>query len=193
MIYGYVRVSTDMQDNGPQVQRARIDAACRVDEYFEEHVSGKNMKRPELQALLSKISKGDTLVVTKVDRLSRSVLDFAMLMQAADKAGWKINVLELGIDMDSPMGKAMVQMMAVFAELERSLISGRVKDAMAVVKLKGTKSGKPIGRPREVPEPVRDRILQLRAAGRSLRDIGAEVNLAHTTVARIVNSQPVEA
>lgn len=187
MIYGYIRVSTEDQENGPQVQRNRIGAACTVDAWFEDHVSGKNMKRPALQDLLSRIKRGDTLMVTKVDRLSRSVLDFATLMADAAKDGWSINVLELGIDMASPMGSAMVQMMAIFAELERKLISQRVKDAMAIVKANGPGPGKKeIGAPRQYADDVVARIRELRDRGLSLRAISAEVGVHFTHVGRLL-------
>jgi DNA invertase Pin-like site-specific DNA recombinase len=188
MIFAYIRVSTDLQDNGPEAQRQRIAATCDVDVWFEEHISGKSLNRPKLQELLAQIQRGDTLVVTKVDRLSRSVLDFALLMSDAAKAGWNINVLELGIDMTSPMGAAMVQMMAIFAELERRLIGQRTKDALAVVKVRGSKSGKPIGRPRVIAEDVRKEVRGLRESGLSLRAIGAKLGMTHTTVARILSS-----
>jgi DNA invertase Pin-like site-specific DNA recombinase len=76
--------------------------------------------------------------------------------------------------------------MSVFAELERKLIGQRIKEAMAVVKLRGTKSGKPIGKPRKYPPAVCQRIRELHANGVSLRNIGKEYKMAHQTVDRIV-------
>jgi DNA invertase Pin-like site-specific DNA recombinase len=185
-VFAYVRVSTEEQENGPAAQRALISAAVTVDEWFEDHVSGKNLKRPQLQALLARVSKGDTIVVTKVDRLSRSVLDFATLMTDGAKVGWTINVLELGLDPSSPMGAAMVQMMAVFAELERKLIGQRTKDGMAIVKQRGPAPGKkPIGAPRQYGDGVASRIIAIRATGLSYREIGKSLGISHSTVKRI--------
>jgi DNA invertase Pin-like site-specific DNA recombinase len=109
--------------------------------------------------------QADALVVTKVDRLARSVVAAADIMQAAQQQGWSLIILDLGMDLSTPSGKAMAQMLAVFAELERERerISTRTKEGLAAARAKG----KRIGRPSSIPTDVRRRIVLAREAGAS--------------------------
>jgi DNA invertase Pin-like site-specific DNA recombinase len=144
-VFGYVRVSTEEQGRsglGLEAQRAAIreEASRRgwdVDIRQEVRSGSRAGNRPELQAVLSELQRGDTLVVTKLDRLARSATDFGKLLQLARRRGWDLIVLDLGIDMTTTMGKAMVQIVAVFAELERDMIADRIRDALAVKREQG--------------------------------------------------------
>ncbi len=185
-IFGYVRVSTVDQDNGPEAQRMAIKGRVQVDSWHEDRASGKSLDRPEIASILTKVKPGDTIVVAKLDRLSRSVVDAGTIMARAIKEGWNIIALDLGVDLSTPAGKMVASVVMAMAEFEREVIGQRIKEAMAVVKLRGTKSGKPIGKPRKYPPVVCERIRALHAKGQSLRQIGAEYNMAHQTVDRIV-------
>jgi DNA invertase Pin-like site-specific DNA recombinase len=175
-VFGYVRVSTEEQGRsglGLEAQSAAIrDEASRrgwdVDVRQEVRSGSRAGNRPELQAVLSELQRGDTLVVTKLDRLVRSATDFGKLLQLARRRGWDLIVLDLGIDMTTTMGKAMVQIVAVFAELERDMIADRIRDALAVKREQGD--------PRQVPNATREVIRELRATGLSERAIAARLN-----------------
>jgi DNA invertase Pin-like site-specific DNA recombinase len=108
--------------------------------------SGKNLKRDGLDAALKHIRAGEAggLIVSKLDRLSRSLLDFAWLMATAEKEGWNIILLDLGVDLRNPAGKAMAQMLAIFAEFERNVISQRTKDGLAEKRVQGVRLGRPV-------------------------------------------------
>lgn len=184
-VVGYVRVSTAEQADsgaGLDAQRSAIDAEVKrrgwqLVEVFEDAngVSGKSMSnRPGLQAALKEIEQGDAagLIVAKLDRLSRSLLDFAALMARSRERGWSLIALDLGVDTSTPAGEMMAHVLATFAQFERRLIGQRTKDALAVRKAQGVRLGRPPG----LPEPVRRRIVRERKQGRSLRAIAAGLN-----------------
>lgn len=106
--------------------------------------SGKNMNRDGLNEALSLVEQGKAggIIVAKLDRLSRSLLDFAYLMARANSEGWNIVLLDLGVDLATPAGKAMAQMLAIFAEFERNVISQRTKDGLAEKRAQGVVLGR---------------------------------------------------
>ena len=177
-IIGYVRVSTDEQADsqlGLEAQRSAIAAEAerrgwRVITIFEDAgVSGKDLNRPGMKLVLEtlKARRADVLVVAKLDRLGRSLLDLAGLIDKAGKQGWALVALDIGVDTGSLTGKAMAGMMAVFAELERGLIGQRTRDALRAARARGTV----LGRPRVLSDAVVARILAERSAGLSYRAI----------------------
>ncbi len=162
IVIGYVRVSTDGQGEsglGLAAQRAAIlEDRFRSAEIRREVASGGRVNnRRVLRRTLDELRRGDTLVVSKLDRLARSAGDFHDIAREAQRRGWHLVVLDLGIDTATPMGKAMISMAATFAELERDMIGARIRDAFAV------KRGQ--GDPRQASTAARARILELRAAG----------------------------
>jgi DNA invertase Pin-like site-specific DNA recombinase len=137
--------------------------------------SGKSLaRRPGLQKALRTVEDGraDTLVVAKLDRLSRSLLDFSALMERSRKGDWALVALDLGVDTTTPSGEMMANVLAVFAHFERRLIGQRTKDALAVKRSEGGR----LGRPRQLPDSVRKDIHDLREQGRSLAAIAGELN-----------------
>lgn len=181
-VIGYGRVSTTEQAErgaGLDAQReaVRAEAARRgwdLAWLADEGVSGKSMDRPRMTAALALLAAGEAqaLVATKVDRLSRSVQDFAGLVATAKRERWNLIVLDLGMDMTTPWGKALANTAAVFAELERDLISQRTREALAVRRSQGVR----IGRPRSTPEDVVARVVRERAHGATLRAIADRLN-----------------
>jgi DNA invertase Pin-like site-specific DNA recombinase len=180
---GYVRVSTDEQADsrlGLEAQRAAISAEAerrgwRLVEIVEDAaVSGRDLDRPGMSLVLRALQsrRADTLVVAKLDRLGRSLLDVASLIELAARQGWALVALDLGVDTGSLSGRAMAGMMAVFAELERGLIGQRTRDALRAARERGTV----LGRPRVLPDTVLERIARLRAAGASLRTIARQLD-----------------
>lgn len=189
--YGYRRVSTDEQADsglGLDAQAAAISAAVTarglepVEWITDPGVSGSVAPdaRPALGPVLAAMRAGDVLVVSKLDRLSRSVLDFAHLMDRAQRERWSIVCLDLGVDTTTPAGELMANVMAGFAHYERRVIGQRTRDALAERKRQGVR----LGRPRVLPAAVLERIAADRAAGLSLRAIAdaltaEEVPTAH--------------
>ncbi len=175
-VIGYGRVSTEEQADsglGMEAQRAAIarEAERRgwaVTWRVDEGCSGKQTN-PELRQALELLASGqaEALVVAKMDRLARSVAHASDIMELARSQGWNLVVLDLGVDLKTPQGRAMAQMLAVFAELERALIGQRTREALAAAKRRGTR----LGRPRLAPASVVARVVAERDAGASFQRI----------------------
>lgn len=131
-------------------------------------------RRPQLEEALTLLDDGDAelLVVAKLDRLSRSMLDFAGLMATAKEQGWALVALDLGVDTSTPNGKLVASIIMAMAEWERELIGQRTKDALVAVKARGTQ----LGRPRTVDAGTVALIATLRTAGRGYHAIAKVLN-----------------
>jgi DNA invertase Pin-like site-specific DNA recombinase len=184
-VIAYTRVSTDEQATngvGLEAQRRAITEECKKRDWARPHLETDTAsgglpwkKRPGLTRALCLAKRGDLLVVSRLDRLSRSIRDFVELLDRATREGWRLVVLDSsGLDMTTPTGRAMVHMMATFAQLERELIGQRVKDALAVKKAQGIR----VGRPRKLDTRVRARIHRMSRRGTSPTAIARTLNAA---------------
>ena len=138
MKIGYARVSTEHQDLTDQTTRLG-DAGC--EKIFSEIYSGKNADRPELRALLEFARPGDAIVITKLDRLGRSVRDLQDIADDLKARGIDLICLGQPIDTTTAAGKLFFTMLGAFAEFERDMISERTRDGLAAKKLAGQKLG----------------------------------------------------
>ena len=131
--------------------------------------SARDLNRPGIQVALDRLAAGeaDALVVSKLDRLSRSVLDFATLMERSRKQEWGLVALDIGVDTTTPSGEVMANVMAAFAQFERRLIGQRTRDALA----KKREQGVVLGRPRLIPREVEAQIKMHRGEGLTLRGV----------------------
>jgi DNA invertase Pin-like site-specific DNA recombinase len=148
----------------------------------DEGFSAKNLSRPSISTALDMLRRGDAsvLVVSKLDRLSRSLLDFATLMDRARREGWQLVVLDLAIDTTTPSGALMANVMASFAEYERQLIGARTAAALQQLKAQG----KRLGRPRSLPAAVTARVVSERASGMTMAAIADGLNAHAVPTAR---------
>jgi DNA invertase Pin-like site-specific DNA recombinase len=137
-------------------------------------ISGKSLVRPALIAALEDLDtgNGNVLMVAKLDRLTRSVHDATGLMMRSEKGGWGLVALDAPVDTTTPAGRAMAQILSVFAELERRLIGERTKAALAIKRDQGVV----LGRPRILPKRVVDHIVRERGAGRTWTAIADGLN-----------------
>jgi DNA invertase Pin-like site-specific DNA recombinase len=145
--------------------------------------SGRSLAgRPALAGALETLGSGEAqvLVVSKLDRLSRSLLDFAGLMGRAQSEGWNLVALDLGIDLSTPGGEFLASVMASAAQWERRIIGQRTMEALAVKKAQGVR----LGRPRSIPEAIRERIVRERQSGRTLKAIADALNADGVPTAR---------
>jgi DNA invertase Pin-like site-specific DNA recombinase len=142
-LIGYARVSTDDQE--AQLQRdALTDAGCS--RIFEDKASGKNTDRPELTAALDYLRAGDTLIVWKLDRLGRSLIDLVSIVDGLRGRGIGFKVLTgalSAVDTTSADGRLFFQIIAAMAEFERSLIKDRTKAGLEAAKAQGRTGGRP--------------------------------------------------
>jgi DNA invertase Pin-like site-specific DNA recombinase len=148
-LYGYARVSSSDQDFTLQEQALRA-AGCEV--IRAEKASGTSRTgRTELQVLLDFLRRGDTLVVTRIDRLARSIKDLQDIVYALKKQGVTLKATEQPIDTRSAAGKAFLDMLGVFAEFETNLRRERQLEGIAAAKARGVYRGrKPSIDPTEV-------------------------------------------
>jgi DNA invertase Pin-like site-specific DNA recombinase len=183
-VLGYIRVSTGRQAEsgaGLEAQRRAILAEANrrgwepADiRFIEEQASGKDAQRPGLELAREALASGDAgaLVVQKADRLSRSLLEFVEIMGEAQKQGWELIALDLPVDLSTPAGEMMATILATFAQWERRLIGERTRAALAERRAAGVK----LGRPRVLPDDIRERLMAERDEGRTLRAIAEALN-----------------
>lgn len=154
MIYGYARCSTSekLQDINRQVRELKSNGACDTSIYLE-YESGTNTNRTELNKLLNIIQKGDTIAATEVSRITRSTKQLCDILELAKSKQIKLILGNFVVDCTTeldPMTEGMLKMMGVFSELERNIISQRVKSGMQNAQSKG----KSIGRPKTNPDTI---------------------------------------
>jgi DNA invertase Pin-like site-specific DNA recombinase len=139
VLIGYARVSTE--DQKLDLQRDALgQLGCH--RVFEDRASGARADRPGLVSALSHLRRGDTLVVWRLDRLGRTTYQLVNLLEQFGREGIKLRSLQDGIDPTSVMGKAMRQIGAVFAEMERNLLRERTKAGLAAARARGRLGGR---------------------------------------------------
>ena len=136
MIFGYARVSTNSQARDGNSLEAQIKflKEAGAEKIFSDVFSGSKNNRPELDKLLKIIQSGDTLIITKLDRIARSVIHGIQLIENLSDKGVIINVLNMGIIDSSPTGKLIRNIMLSFAEFERDLIMQRTLEGKIVAR-----------------------------------------------------------
>jgi DNA invertase Pin-like site-specific DNA recombinase len=176
---GYARVSTDGQSTAQQIEALTAAGAVKV---FSENVSGVVTDRRALARAIASLGPGDTLIVTRLDRLARSTRDLLNTLDAVAKAGASFKSLgDAWADTTTPHGKLMVTILAGLAEFERSLILARTSEGRARAKLAGVAFGrKPKLSAFQVSEAKR-----LRESGTSLVEIGRLMGVSHSTISRL--------
>jgi DNA invertase Pin-like site-specific DNA recombinase len=193
--WGYIRVSTEDQGAGLAAQKNAVLAAG-VDERhlrIDEGVSGAKFDRPALNTLLAEMRKGDTLVVTKLDRLGRSIYGVLELFQKLSKAEVEVRVIQDQIDTSTPTGRAMRNMLLTFAEWEREMISFRTKEALAHIKRTGIgKNGLPVKigrRPKLSAEEV-EGARSMVADGMHVAKVARQLGVSRQTVYNCLETAP---
>ena len=181
---GYLRVSTEGQaasGNGLDAQRLTVTTEAErrgwaVEVITDEGASGKHVNAG-LRDCLDQLATGraDALIVAKFDRLARSPRNAIDIIDAARDQGWDLVVCDLALDLSSPSGRAMANMLATFAEFERDMISVRTREGLAAAKARGVR----IGRPRLAPASVVDRIVRDRDEGSSFDAIARNLATDH--------------
>lgn len=175
---GYARVSTTGQSL--DVQMSKLEAAG-CDKIYQEKRSGKTASRPEFKKCLEYIRSGDTLIITKLDRLARSVIHLSQIADRFQTEGIELVVIDQSIDTATSTGRLMFNMLSCIAEFENDLRSERQKEGIAKAKEKGVKFGR---RSKLTPE-LEDKIVSLRES-KSVADIAIETDLGVATIYRVL-------
>ena len=190
-VIGYVRVSTDGQAEsgaGLEAQRNAIIAEATrrgwelVEIIEDAGVSAKDLDRPGIKRALSTLAEGDAdvLLAAKLDRLSRSVKDFAEMLDLSRYYGWKLVILDCNVDTSTPAGEMLAGVMAQFAQFERRMIGVRTREALAVKKTQGIVGG----RRANVSESVITDLRAMRSKGMSYAAISDQLNANHVPTAQ---------
>lgn len=130
-IYGYARVSTAQQDYATQIEDLKRAGATKI---FKDKYTGTTADRPEFDKLMAKIKNGDTLIVTKLDRLARNTQDALNIVKKMNAEGVILRVLNIGTIDNSPSGRLIFTVFSAFAEFERDLIISRTQEGKAWAK-----------------------------------------------------------
>ena len=181
---GYARTSTTDQKAGLQAQRRELDAVGCT-KLFEEQLSSVAVKRPELERALDYVREGDTLVVTKLDRLARSVADLVSITKTLREKGVALRILSMNLDTTTPTGKLMLNLLGSIAEFERELMLERQREGIAKAKADGKYQGRQPTARRKTAD-----VLKLRAEGRSANDIASTIGISRASVFRILAENP---
>jgi DNA invertase Pin-like site-specific DNA recombinase len=178
---GYVRVSSF--DQNPERQLENVS----LNKVFTDKASGKDTKRPELEALLAFAREGDTVVVHSMDRLARNLDDLRRLVQMLTKRGIRIEFVKEGLHFtgeDSPMANLLLSVMGAFAEFERALIRERQREGIALAKKRGAYRGR---KKALSPDQVAD-LRQRAAAGDQKATLAREFGISRETLYQYLRS-----
>lgn len=140
MIFGYARVSTDDQNLDAQTDALK---AAGVERIFADKISGAGRKRPELDKLFDQLRQGDVVVVTKYDRLARSLRDLLDIVEAIEKRGAGFRSLAEDIDTTTSAGRLIFHVFASIAQFERERISERTREGLEAARRRGRTGGRP--------------------------------------------------
>ena len=185
MLIGYARVSTQQQDNASQIDSLK-KIGCEM--IFEEKISGGRWERPKLHELLNYVRSGDTIVVWKLDRLSRSLKDLLFIIEQIESKGCGFKSITENIDTTTSAGKMMMQMVGVFAEFERNMLKERTRKGLEYAK----EQGRVGGRKSKLKTIQKEEIIQSYKSGKSAFELSQLFNVHKATIYRVLNEIDVE-
>jgi DNA invertase Pin-like site-specific DNA recombinase len=179
MIVGYARVSTQDQDLSSQLEQLKKAGATRI---YREKISGARSDRPELRKLMHALGKGDTLIITKIDRLARSTRELLNLIAAIDEAGAALKSLgDPLFNTSNAQGRLLVAVLGAVAEFERELIRERTSLGRVRAKANGVR----FGRPFTLTPHQRQEAYRRREAGESYGTLAASYGVSVSTISRL--------
>lgn len=181
MLVGYARTSTLDQKAGIEAQLRELEAVG-CERLFREQVSSVDVvKREQLALALDFVREGDTLVVTKLDRLARSVAHLLSVLEALKAKGAELRILNMGIDTGTPTGKLMLTMLGGVAEFERDIMLERQREGIAKAKAEGKYKGR-----KPTAQAKADEVRKLVAAGVGATEIAKRLGIGRASVYRIL-------
>lgn len=180
--FGYARVST--VDQNTTSQEDALKAAGARDIYLD-HFTGTKASRPELDKLLAQLRAGDTLMVTRLDRLGRSTRDLLDLVTNLDRMAVNLRVLEQQIDTGSAEGRLFFTMIAAFAEFEREIMRARTLDGLAAARARGRNGGRRPSLTASQAEIARTLITN----GKSVTQVAADLGVSRPTIYRALTQR----
>lgn len=182
MNIGYARTSTADQLAGFESQIKELESAG-CEKIFSEQVSSV-ATRPQLQSAIEFVREGDRLIVTKIDRLARSVSDLLTIINTLERKKVAIRILNLGMDTETPTGKLMLTVLAGVAQFEREIMLERQREGVAKAKAAGKYKGR-----KPIASDLQQEVIRLVANGKSKVNIAKELGIGEATVYRILKNQ----
>ncbi|SFU77560.1 recombinase family protein [Nitrosospira multiformis] len=179
MIIGYARTSTIDQSAGFEAQLKELEGV-KCEKIFREQVSSIAV-RVQLEAALEVVRQGDVLVVTKLDRLARSVGDLMRIIQALERKEAELRVLNLGMDTSTPTGKLMLTVLGGIAQFEREMMLERQREGVDRAKAEGKYKGR-----KPTPDAIRQEVVRLAGERMTKTAIAGQLNIGEATVYRIL-------
>jgi DNA invertase Pin-like site-specific DNA recombinase len=177
----YARVSTTGQSLDTQLDQLHAAGGEKI---FQEKISGAKRDRPQLAAMLEYIREGDTVIVTKLDRIARSTKDLLEIVDTLKKKGVAFKVLNIQLDTTTPTGKLMLTMLGGIAEFEREMMLERQAEGIAKAKTEGRYKGrKPTARAKA------GEVIRLLEQGSTKKAIADELEIGIASVYRIINDE----
>ena len=185
MKIGYARTSTTEQVAGLDAQRRELEAAGCQELFFEQISSVK--KRDELERLLRFIRKGDALVVTKLDRLARSIPDLVKIVETLESKEATLCILDMNLDTSSPTGKLLLNLVGSIAQFEREIMLQRQREGISVAKAEGRYKGRaPTARSKS------DQVYELYDLGVPAASIADQLKISRASTYRILALRKIE-
>ena len=179
-IIGYARASTEDQKLEAQIEQLKEAKCTRI---YQEKISGVKVDRPELVAMLDYVREGDTVVVTKLDRIARSTKHLLEITDSLKKKKVVFKVLNINFDTSTPTGKLMQTMLAAVAEFEREMMLERQAEGIRIAKAKGKFKGrKPTARAKG------DEVMKFLADGLTKEAVAEKVGISVASVYRIARA-----
>lgn len=178
---GYGRISTSDQ-NATSQQDAL--AAANADRIFIDTFTGTKSSRPELDKLREQLRTGDTLVITRLDRLGRSAKDLLTIVSELETLGVQLEVIEQKIDTSTPEGRLFFTMVAAFAEFERGIMQSRTMDGLAAARARGRVGGR---KPKMSPKHVEE-ARKMYSEGKTVQDIATLLGVSRPTIYRALET-----
>lgn len=175
--YGYARVSTIGQDLEAQIQQLEAE---RCDVIYKEHFTGTITDRPEFNDVLSKLEPGDTLVVTKLDRIARSATQGSELVKGLIESGVTVHILNMGVMDNKPTSKLIRNIFFAFAEFERDMIVERTQEGKAIAR---QREGYREGRKPTYTKAELDHAMELKET-HSFSQVSAKTGISMATLKR---------
>ncbi|MFT8948338.1 MAG: recombinase family protein, partial [Acetobacter aceti] len=179
-IYGYARVSTVEQNEGLQIDALKNQGCKKI---YTDKASGSKSSRPELDKMLKKIKEGDTVIIWKLDRLGRSTVHLANLLEDLRIKGVSVRSITEGIDTSGNLGRFLFTILSGVAELERENIRERVNAGLRNAKKKGVR----LGRKEKFQEKDKALIRRLHGLGDSYTKLSRQFSASRSTIWQIVN------
>lgn len=178
---GYIRVSTTDQNTDRQLEGVDLD------KIFTEKISGKDVKRPQLQNMLEFVREGDHVFVHELSRLGRSMIDLHQLVEKINKQGATVSFVKENIEFSpgkqsDPVKNAMFGMLSVFSEFERSLIKQRQAEGIAAAKA----AGKHLGRPELLSKSQKKDILRKKSTGITPTALAKQFGVSRATIYNVI-------